>query len=257
MALYKTEALILRSHKFQEADSLLTLLTKEKGKVKAIAKGVRKVNSRLRGGVQLFTHNELLLYQGRNLDIVTQGQCLDAFVSLQNNMVALAAACYWCELLDFFLPWEQRDETLFTLALAGFHLLGLENSQLVVRGLEVKLLSFLGFRPILEYCVSCGSVLSRGEKIFFSSSFGGVICAHCSPDDPLPFNWEALKTWQQLQQMSPRKFARLKISPGGLKILNNVLEKFLLYQLEYPLKSRSVFETMWQAEKGQKGVSGS
>ena len=62
MRLYKTETLVLRSVKYREADSLLTLLTKEKGKVKAIAKGVRKINSRLRGGVQLFTHNQMLLY---------------------------------------------------------------------------------------------------------------------------------------------------------------------------------------------------
>ena len=256
MGLYKTEALVLRSWKYREADSLLTLLTKKRGKVSAIAKGVRKTSSRLRGGVQLFTHNEMLLYQGRNLDIVTQSQCLEAFATLQSNMVALATACYWCELLDSFLPLEQKDEVVFALALAGFHLLALENSELVVRGLEVKLLSSLGYMPVLESCVSCGQSLQVGEEVSFSVGLGGVLCSVCKKEGVSFFNWEALKAWKQLQRMQLSKFNRLKISPGGLKILSDVLEKFLLYQLDYPLKSRHVLEEMWQVEKSQNFVFG-
>jgi len=247
VSLYKTEALVLRSRKYREADSLLTLLTKKRGKVSAIAKGVRKANSRLRGGVQLFTYNEMLLSEGRNLDVVTQSECVEAFTTLQNDMEALAAACYWCELLDSFLPREQNDEQLFTLALAGFHLLALEYDELVVRALEIKLLFSLGYMPSLDRCVSCGQSLQAEQKIFFSAKLGGVLCSSCKKEDALFFTLEVLKTWQQVQRMKLSKLNRLKVSAGGLKILDEVLEQFLIFQLDYPLKSRRVLKEIWQA----------
>lgn len=246
MGLYKTEALVLSSWKYREADSFLTLLTKKKGKVKALAKGVRKPQSRLRGGVQLFTHNEMLFYQGRSLAIVTQSECLEAFVPLQQNMVALATACYWSELWQAFLPWEEEDDLLFTLALAGFHLLALENSELVVRGLECKLLDALGYRPVLEHCVACRREIGREKALFFSVDLGGILCGSCQKRKQRNCNGEVLKIWQQLQQMPLSKLSRLKISRSGLQILGCLLDEFILYQLDYPLKSRGILEDIWQ-----------
>ena len=246
MSLYKTKALVLRSRKYREADCLLTLLTQKKGKVSAIAKGVRKANSRLRGGVQLFTHNEMLLSDGRNLDVITQSECLEAFTTVGNDMEAMAVACYWCELLDSFIPMEQNDDELYTLALAGFHLLALEHHELVIRTLEIKLLSALGFMPTMDCCISCGRTLQAEQKIFFSVGSGGVICSSCKKDDDaVSFTLEALKSWQQLQRMKLSKLNRLKVSVEGLKILDNVLESFLIFQLDYPLKSRRVLKEMW------------
>lgn len=245
MGLYKTKALVLRSRKYQEADCLLTLLTQKKGKIKAIAKGVRKTNSRLRGGVQLFTHNEMLINEGRNLDIVTQSECIEAFTTVGTDMEAMTAACYWCELLDSFLPIEQNDIDLYTLALAGFHLLALEHQELHVRALEIKLLTALGYMPSLAYCVSCGQPLQLEKRILFSPSSGGVLCSFCKKDDAVLLSLEVLKAWQQIQRMKISMLNRLKVSAQGLKILDEVLERFIIFQLDYPLKSRRVLKDMW------------
>ncbi len=249
MGLYRTEALVLRSRKYAETDSLLTLLTQKRGKVKAIAKGVRKSKSSLRGGVQLFTHNEMLLYEGRNLDIVTQSQCLEAFTTVQDDMAAMTAACYWCELLDSFVPEGEKDIRLFMLALAGFHILALDYQELVMRALEIKLLFQLGYMPDLVHCVSCGRSLQGEQQIAFSARRGGVLCATCLEGDALAFTPEALKIWQQLQQLEFSKLKRLKVTSSGLHILDEVLEKFLLVQLERPLKSRPILKEIWQAKK--------
>ena len=154
MKSYQTEAVVLRSRKYLEADCLLTLLTKEKGKLSAIAKGVRKSKSKLRGGVQVFTLNDMLLYRGRNLDTVTQSQCLETFAPLQEDLRSVAAASYWSELLDSLTPERERDIRLFQLAVAGLHLLCLSSNEIIVRGLEIKLLSYLGYRPHLDGCVA-------------------------------------------------------------------------------------------------------
>lgn len=249
MSLYRTKALVLRSRKYAETDSLLTLLTQKKGKVNAIAKGVRKSNSSLRGGVQLFTYNEMLLYEGRNLDIVSQSQCLEAFAGVREDMAAMTAACYWCELLDAFVPEGERDIKVFMLALAGFHVLALEYNELVMRALELKLLFQLGYMPDIENCVSCGAVLPEGEGVVFSPEKGGALCSVCRQGEVVFFTREVLGVWQQLHQLELSKLKRLRITGGGLRILDEAIEKYLLRQLERPLKSRPILKEIARAQK--------
>lgn len=246
MALYRTEAIILRGRKYLEADSLLTVLTKQKGKVSVIAKGVRKPNSRLRGGVQVFTYNDMLLHQGRNLDIVTQSQCLEAFIELQEDIKSMTAACYWGELLDAFTQEGESDPELFNLALAGFHLLCLSPTILSVKALEVKLLSVLGYRPCLGSCVACGQPLTA--QVSFSVRLGGALCQSCTlvQGSSCDFSHEALNIWQQLLKMDLSKISRLKVSLRGLSLLEKVVDEFILTQLDFPLKSRNLLKEMIQ-----------
>ncbi len=243
---YQTEALVLRSRKYLEADCLLTLLTRERGKLTAIAKGVRKSSSKLRGGVQVFSHNDMLLYHGRNLDTVTQSQCIEAFTPLQESLPALAAANYWSELLDSLVPEREKDVRLFQLALAGFHLLCLSVSKIIVLGLEIKLLAYLGYKPCLNSCVVCGSPLQGEEKLVFSPGQGGLVCPQCpkeqEPGRNLPINPEAVQVWQQMLKMDLSKLQRLRVSERGLAALEQVMEAFLLEQLDYPLKSRKLLQ---------------
>lgn len=231
-----------------EADSLLTLLTEKKGKIGAIAKGVRKPQSRLRGGVQVFTHNKMLLHEGKSLDIVTQSEGVEAFTPLQDNLAALSAASYWSELVSALIPEGEPDPHLFGLVLAGFHVLCLAVNELVIRGLEIKLLAYLGYTPMLEQCVSCGQKLTESPVVFFSVRQGGVLCTHCSSKEASQnlcgFSQEALNVWQQLIKMDLSKIGRLRITARALAMLDDVIEEFLLMQLDYPLKSRPILKKM-------------
>jgi DNA repair protein RecO (recombination protein O) len=233
-----------------EADSLLTLLTKKKGKLTAIAKGVRKPNSRLRGGVQLFTYNDILLHEGRNLDIVTQSQSLEAFTLMQEDIKALAAAAYWSELLDALTVDGEADLDIFNLALAGFHVLSLSTTELTIRALEIKLLAIIGFAPCLDRCAGCGETLNNNKLISFSSRKGGVLCQACTNiqgiNSAKAFSYEALNIWQQLQKMDLEKTGRVKITLRGSDILEKSIGDFLMEQIEYPLKSRSIMKEMIQ-----------
>ncbi len=244
MSLYKTQALVLRSREYAEADCLLTLLTRKKGKVRAIAKGVRKPTSRLRGGVQLFTLNEMLLYEGKSLDIVTQSQCLEGFTLLQESIGSMTAASYWAELLDSVTPEEEVDSEVFNLALAGFHIISLEAKELIIRGLEIKLLSLLGYNPLMETCVSCGGSLKVNEKVAFSTELGGVLCSSCSKKESLYFTREVMQVWQQILRMDLSKLNRIKISGQGMNILDQAIENFLYAQIGHPLKSRPILKMM-------------
>ena len=111
MAQYKTEAIILRCRKYKEADGLVTLLTKERGKVSAVAKSIYKPGSKLRGGVQPFSINEIMLNEGRSsLHRLLQSQCLEMFLPLRQSYEAMAYAAYWAELLETF---SLEGDTLF------------------------------------------------------------------------------------------------------------------------------------------------
>lgn len=248
MGVYKTEALVLRSRKYMEADSLLTILSKKKGKLSAIAKGVRKTRSRLRGGVQVFTHNDMLLYEGRNLDIVTQSECLEPFSLLHENIIAMTAAGYWSELIDSLVPEREYDSEIFRLALAGYHILCLNNNEITIRALEIKLLSLLGYSPYMSKCISCGKPIAQARQIKFSINQGGVLCESCCNIKKngfiMPFSHEVLNVWKQLLQMEFSKINRLKISPYGLKMMDDVMEAFLIMQIDYPLKSRPVLKEL-------------
>src|SRR5438034_4098060 len=102
--LYKSEAIIIRRSDLGEADKILTIFTPNFGKLRVVARGVRKVTSRLAGHVELFTRSQMLLAKGRNLDIVTQSETIDAFRLLHENLSLIARASYAAEMLDKLTP---------------------------------------------------------------------------------------------------------------------------------------------------------
>lgn len=99
---YQIDAIIIKRHKFAEADRLLTLFTADYGKVRAIAKGALRPGSKLGGNVELLTYSRLMLARGRNLDIVTQAQAIDTFLPLRESLELMSCGFYLSELVDTF-----------------------------------------------------------------------------------------------------------------------------------------------------------
>ena len=100
MKTYKTEGIIIKRINFGEADRILTIFTKHYGKIKAIAKGIRKIKSRRAPHLELFNQTVLFLYKGKNLDIITEAQLVDSFSTLRKNLRKVAFAFGVCELVD-------------------------------------------------------------------------------------------------------------------------------------------------------------
>src|SRR5437773_4085006 len=121
--LYKSEALIIKRINLGEADKILTIFTPNFGKLRVVAKGVRKVTSRLAGHVELFTRSQMLLAKGRNLDIVTQSEIVDAYRSMHDELSRLARASYAAELLDRFTPEALESYPSYKLTVEVFQLL--------------------------------------------------------------------------------------------------------------------------------------
>ncbi|HHT63397.1 MAG TPA: DNA repair protein RecO [Clostridia bacterium] len=240
--LYRVDALIIRARDFGEADKILTLYTKEYGKIQAIAKGVRKPTSRLRGGVQMFAHSRLLLYRGRSLDIVSQSESVESYGSLQEDLVRLVYASYLVELLDIAVPEREPNENLFLTTLLSLRLLLGDDPELVCRMFEIRLLYLLGYRPYLSGCMICRQVLGTGT-FFLDSKAGGIVCAKCSGGRvENRISSGTIFVMQKLLSMDPRQIFRLKVSPEQRIELEKALENYLEYHLDRVVKAKKVLK---------------
>ena len=144
----RTEAIVLRRSDFGEADRLLTLYTREAGKLRAIAKGARKPKSRKTGHIELFMRSDFLIASGRNLDIVTQAELVEPHRNLAMDLRRMTYASYSAELLNNFTPDEEKHSGLYQLmsnALGWFDTS--DNLMLAARYFELRLLCLLYTSP--------------------------------------------------------------------------------------------------------------
>ncbi len=245
MGNYKTDAIILKAYPYGEADSILTIFSRDHGKLRAIAKGVRRPKSRLRGGVQLFCHTHLLIHAGRSLDLVTQSEPRESFSGIQDSLDRIAYAAYIVELLEAMMPERQRSETVFLLTLAALHLVEAGDPELAARIFESRLLVQAGYRPHLENCVHCHQPVTGGQ-IALSPALGGIVCCECRSRD-LGFTTVAAGTlaiWRHLLKMELPKLSRLKVSPIARQELEAALAGFIEYRLERRLKAAEFIKTV-------------
>jgi DNA repair protein RecO (recombination protein O) len=177
MTLRHDAGIVLRGYPFGEADRVVVLLSPHNGKLRTVAKGVRKTKSRFGGRLEPFTHVEVVLYEGRNLDTITQVDVVDAFPRLRSDLDRVTAASTMVEAIDAVAQEDEASVALFGLLVDGLRSLeaGATGRDLVSAFL-LKLASVVGVAPALDHCASCGrsDLLTR-----FSFDGGGVMCANC------------------------------------------------------------------------------
>lgn len=236
---YQTDAIIIKRHKFAEADRLLTLFSTDHGKLRAIAKGAMRPGSKLGGNVELLTHSRLLLAHGRNLDIITQAQAIDTFLPLRESLELMACGFYLSELVDTFTEDGIKDEELFTLFLNTLReLAAAEDGERIVRYFELRILDREGYRPQLQQCANCNCELLP-EINYYSPAQGGVLCRTCGYPDmsARTISVNALKVLRFWLGSDFTNASRVKISDELSRELKSLLRENVKYVLEKQLKS--------------------
>ena len=177
MSLYRARGVVLRTWRFGEADRIVVLLTPEEGKVRAVAKGVRKTRSKFGGRLEPTSHVALQLFRGRGeLDIVTQAETLDRFEGLRVDPNRFADASAMLEIVDTVAPDGDRDRRRYEMLLGALRTLDERPSPLVVPAFFLKVLDHEGLAPSLAACVRCGS---DGPLVAIDVGEGGVFCQTC------------------------------------------------------------------------------
>ena len=237
MAVYHADALVIRSREFGESDRVLTLFSREMGKLQAVAKGVRKPKSRQRAGVQLFTYGDFLIHKGKTLDTVSQCSPRESFAFLWNDLDRSFAATGIVEILDISTEKGQPNPELFALSLTCLFLLEQFDPFLVLCAYALRLMTLMGYRPLLEECAECGKKVN-GNRLFFSSDAGGTLCGDCREN--YAGRWiraGSIAFMRQLIQADITKIDRLRWSIWMQQEILETLRLYLEYKFERPLKA--------------------
>jgi DNA repair protein RecO (recombination protein O) len=235
----RTEAIVLKRRNFGEADRLLTLYTREFGKMPAIAKGARKPQSRKTGHVELFMRSQFLLAEGRNLHIITQAEMVDAYQALREDLVRTTYASYAVELLDRFTVEEDVNQDIYRLLTQVLTWLGeAADIRLPTRTYELRLLGYTGFQPQLFQCVACDEPIQEQDQ-FFSAELGGVLCPTCRAADRTakPISAIAVKVLRYLQTRPWDTVKSLQLKRPLHTELETIMHYYLTHILERNLKS--------------------
>jgi DNA repair protein RecO (recombination protein O) len=236
---FRTEAIVLRRSDFGEADRLLTLYSKELGKIRAIAKGARKPQSRKTGHVELFMRSKFFVAKGRNLDIITQAEMIEPYAALRDDLMRVTHASYVVELLDRFTVEDDHHAGIYALLADTLaHLAEADDLALATRHYELQLLSLTGFRPRLFQCASCAEPIIEQDQ-YFSPELGGILCPNCRHLDrrALDITAPAVKVLRYMQAQPWETVRHLHLRPDLLHEMENLLHAYLLHTLERELKS--------------------
>jgi DNA repair protein RecO (recombination protein O) len=253
---YKTQAIVLRQRKLGEADKIVTLYSGHLGKIDAVAKGVRRTKSRLAGHLEPLTLGSYLIAEGRDLDIVTQAETVNAFPALRDDLERLSRALYCAELVDRLTPDRSEGAPIFRLLNETIDTLSHEDAiDLAVRRFEARLLDELGYRPNFETCAVCACRLQPVTN-FWSAAVGGLVCPDCD-DDSLrltPLSVNALKMLRLLLRVPFTEAARIRLSPDLAAEIEACLADQVRYVLEREVRSARFVETLRETKNTEQGT---
>ena len=182
MSLYRDTGVVLRTYKLGEADRIVVLMTAGHGKVRAVAKGIRKTKSRFGGRLEPLNHVSMLLYEGRELDIVSQAETIDSLGPLLDDLDRLTQGLALVEAVDQIAQDRDPAPHLYRMLVGALRTLEGRPSPLVVPSFYWKLLAAEGVRPELDMCVRCGA---EEGLVAFDVHEGGVLCRSCRRGSPI------------------------------------------------------------------------
>jgi len=239
--LYRAEAVVIRTHKLGEADRIITLLTRSQGLVRAVAKGVRRTSSRWGSRLEPFTHVDLQLAEGRNLDVVTQAETIEPFsAGLGADYERYTSGTAMLETAERLIVEERQPSTQQFLLLVG-GLRALTSAQhrpgQVLDSYLLRSLAVAGYAPSFEGCARCGTA---GPHRWFNPSAGGMLCASCRlPGSATP----AVETVVLLGALLAGDWAVVSAAePRHQREATGLVAAYLQWHLERGLRSMAYVE---------------
>jgi DNA repair protein RecO (recombination protein O) len=255
---YTTEALVLRHTNFGEADRILTLISPPHGKIRAIAKGARKVTSHLASAVDLVTRGSFVLATGRELDVVTQAVVRERFDHMRESLWHATAGFAVTEALDRALADREPHPALYALAVETFRRLDADAAAWLtdpvvanaagpaargwatMRFFDLVLLDLLGYRPAFHRCVACESPLQPVEENGFNAELGGALCPSCTRYSSRRLPLLTLKVLRLVQTTEWDALPVMRLDARTRDDVDAVLEAILALNLERSLTSWSL-----------------
>jgi DNA repair protein RecO (recombination protein O) len=238
MAIRHDQGIVLRSYPFGDADRVVVLLSPNNGKIRTVAKGIRKTKSRFGGRLEPFTHVDLVLYEGRNLDTITQVAIIEPFPRLREDLDAVMAAATMVEAADAVAQEDESSMRLFLLLHRGLR--ALEAGEMgpdLLTSFLLKLAEVVGVAPSLAVCASCGK---HDDLHRFSFAGGGVICDKCRGEGSVRLR-DGVTTY--LAALAHAEFGEMPVTDSVFASeAMGIARRFVEYHLDRRLASLAVLE---------------
>jgi DNA repair protein RecO (recombination protein O) len=239
---YRDDGVVLRTQKLGEADRIITLLTRQNGRVRAVGKGVRRTKSRFGARLEPFTHVDVMIYPGRSLDVITQAEVIRPYgAPLAGDYPRYTAGTAMLETAERFTPMEKEPALRqFLLLIGGLRTLGdtgedEREPRLVLDAFLLRSLAVAGYAPALEECARCGGAAPGTRLTAFAVAAGGMVCADCRPPGAAsPAPQTAVLMLALLQgdwEIAARSERRHRVECSGL------VAAYLQWHLEHSIRS--------------------
>jgi DNA repair protein RecO (recombination protein O) len=177
MAIRSDQGIVLRGYPFGESHRIVVIVSPNHGKLRTVAKGVRKTKSRFGGRLEPFTHVDVVLYEGKNLDTITQVSTINAFGELRNHLDRVLAASTMVEVVDAVVQEDEPSLRMFLLLQRGLTVLDHRDPHPdLVTSFLLKAAEVIGVAPALDSCAGCGTT---EHLLRFSFAAGGSLCENC------------------------------------------------------------------------------
>jgi DNA repair protein RecO (recombination protein O) len=232
--------MVLKRFDLGEADRVLTVLTPHDGKLRLIARGVRRPTSRLGGTLEPFAELQLMVARARTFDVVTQASVSEAWLHLRDRLESAATAWYLGEMAERATEERATAYPVYALLRRACQLLddGMAPGR-VARWFEFGLADALGVRPEVERCVECDRVLEAGERFRWVPALGGVLCErHAGPlAEMVGLSQDALKVLRAYRRLDIEALAALRLPATVEREVEGAMRRFMRHALEREARS--------------------
>lgn len=246
--LQKGEGIVIRTVDYGETHKIITLFTRDMGKIACMARGAKKPKSSLVAVSQLLTYGQYLIYAGHGMGTLRQGEVLESFREIQSDIYKAAYASYMVELLDRLTEDKQRNPFLFELLYQSLHDIeeGLDPEVLTFI-FEMKMLDVAGIKPQVNGCVQCGD--TEGLRAF-SLREGGLLCMNCQHVDPYPLHITetTAKLLRLFLYMDLKRLGNISLKKETRKELKAVISAYYDEYSGLALKSKRFLEQLERME---------
>jgi DNA repair protein RecO (recombination protein O) len=232
VSLYRDQGVVLRTIKLGEADRIVTILGQAHGKIRGVAKGVRKTASRFGARLEPTTHLAFQAYRGRELDIITQVETIDAHRALREHYGCLTHAVSMLEAVDQVAQEREPNFGLYRMLVGALHTLAERPSPVISTAFFWKLLALEGFQPLVDSCARCSA--DTGPFVGFDLADGGVLCETCLRNGGRPVDPATIAA---LRDVLGGRVHRILADPPPPAVLTE-LERLAIHALEYHSERR-------------------
>ncbi|WP_042275585.1 DNA repair protein RecO [[Clostridium] dakarense] len=229
MIILNTQGIVLKAVRYEENDVILTLFTRKLGKVAALAKGAKRNKSSFLSSSQLFSYSNYTLKKQGNMYRVSQSDIIKSFYDISYDIDAFSYATYITKLVEGSTLENQTNNRLFVLLAQTLHLYTQNDvdKQFITRAFEIKFLDYIGFKPVVNRCSSCGS--EDLNKPVFNVDEGGILCGICSEhtENNLKIDVTTVKLMEYILSNDILKCSKAKVSKYITYELGKILNKYL------------------------------